>query len=158
MIARYKVILVLGFFISGPPLFAANLEKLTDWQVIEGDAAQRQVPVVLLIDQSGCNYCERLKQDIIEPVLKRQGNHQKAIIRYISIDDDESIVDQTGTVVESHMFARRFGMEITPTVLFLDENARQLAQPLVGYSGDDFYLYYLDKAIESAQSLIDSRP
>jgi len=157
MTARCKIVFVLGFFVIWTPLYGASLEKLTDWKAIQKNSEQRQIPVVLVIEQTFCTFCEQLKEEVLDPVLKRDQIHEKAIFRYILIDDGETFIDQSDNVVRSLDFAQRFNFKYTPTVFLLDDNARELASPLVGYSGGEYYLYFLEEAIASAQSLIDSR-
>ena len=47
--------------------------------------------------------------------------------------------------------ARRSGVFLTPTVLFLDGKGQSLAEPLVGVSNVDFYLYYLERRISQSR-------
>jgi hypothetical protein len=47
-------------------------------------------------------------------------------------------------------FARRYGAEVMPTLLFLDGKGRELADRIVGISNIEYYGFYLDKAIASA--------
>jgi hypothetical protein len=47
-------------------------------------------------------------------------------------------------------FARRYGTEVTPTLLFLEGKGRELADRIVRISNIEYYGFYLDKAIASA--------
>ena len=64
--------------------------------------------------------------------------------------------DADGTMTTARQWARARNISIAPTVLFLDRNGRNLANPLRGMQ-PDFYGAYLEQAIDEARAKIASK-
>jgi thioredoxin-related protein len=115
-----------------------------------------RVPLLLIVSQSYCNYCQLLKKEIIKPMLVSGRYTDKVIIRELLIDSDESIRDFTGATVIAHDLAQRYREWLTPTVLLLDTKGNELVTRIRGINNVDYYGYYLDKAIDQARSVLST--
>lgn len=108
-------------------------------------------PIVLMVSQFSCPYCETLRKAVINPMIKSGEFDDKAVIRELLVDPGEMLVDSDGSVIPAITFANRYiGELVTPTVLLLDAAGNQLLEPIVGISNLDFYGSYLESAIDDA--------
>ena len=47
--------------------------------------------------------------------------------------------------------AAHYDVAVTPTILFLNAGNQEIVRRLVGYNGNEFFSYYLEKRIEEAR-------
>ncbi len=116
-----------------------------------GDRARAgRLPILLLVSQSDCPYCELLKREILRPMLISGDYDGRVLIRELLIDSELPVRDFDGRAVVPDALAKRYRVRLTPTVLFLDDRGREVAERIVGINTVDFYAYYLDAAIDAA--------
>ena len=121
--------------------FAENLLR-------DGKNASRSgKPIVALVSAADCHYCELLKDNVFVGMER----DQRIILRELAMDNPLRLIDFNGNLTDHPGFTSKYGVFLTPTVLFLDGEGRPLADPLVGVSNVDFYLYYLEKKISQSQ-------
>lgn len=121
-------------------------------------ASRRQVPILLVFSQEDCPFCERLKKEIIEPMLISGDYTHRVLIREFMIDDDDSAIGFDGKPVAPMDVFQNYGLFVTPSVLLLDNQGVELAERLVGINTVDYYGYYLDEAIDKALLKIGQPP
>jgi thioredoxin-related protein len=124
----------------GIPL-AADLSAIADL------AAQQKVPVVVFVSRDGCPYCRTLRKSVLAPMYSAGKFEQRAILVEVNIDSTAPLTGFDGKPVSAQDFAGQYKAIITPTLLFLDDQGRQLSKPRVGISNLDLYVFYLDRAI-----------
>lgn len=114
-------------------------------------ARQKGLPILLVVEQAGCHYCKVLDREIIQPLIA-SGEYmdKKVVLRRLDIVSELPIRDFDGKSTTASDLARRYGAHVTPTLLFLDPDGRELAPKMVGLGTLDFYWTYLDEAINSA--------
>jgi thioredoxin-related protein len=117
-----------------------------------GDRARTgQMPILLVVSQADCPYCELLKREILEPMLISGEYDGRVLIRELLIDSELPVRDFDGQAIAPDALARRYRARLTPTVLFLDHRGRELTERMIGINTVDFYPYYLDAAIDAAR-------
>jgi thioredoxin-related protein len=134
-------------FSQGSPkiVYANNLNS-------EGKSASQKKKVLLLyVSRPDCPFCERLKNDVLHPLIKGKRLDSKILIREISLEDN-SVIGFDNQVASAKAILGSYGIEGTPTLLFLDENGFELSQKLSGYSSQDYYWSYFEKAIARART------
>lgn len=134
-----------------PALAETKAPTAQDLQT-DGERARRQgLPILLVIEHAECHYCKVLHREIIQPLIA-SGEYmdKKLILRTLDIASELPIRDFSGKSVTASDLARRHGVHVTPTLLFLDADGRELAPKMVGLGTLDFYWAYLDEAINSA--------
>jgi thioredoxin-related protein len=136
----------------------ARIPMVDDFQADGRAAAQRGVPILLAVTREGCPYCARLRRDFLSPMIRSGEYREKALIREMMMEPDSEVLDFDGLGTSTAKMARAWGVGITPTVLLLDSRGRTLHQPIVGINNSEMYGYYLDRAIELAQSAAAARP
>ena len=76
--------------------------------------------------------------------------HDKVLIREIYIDLGAQVKDFSGIVRESSSFMLDYDVYLTPTLLFLDDEGRELTERMVGIQTPEMYLFYVDRAVANA--------
>jgi len=108
---------------------------------------------VLMIEFSSedCGYCRLLEEEFLKPMLRNSEYGEKVVIRSISLSDNDTLIDFKGNSVSASEFATNYGVYVTPTLLFLDENGQEVSDKLVGIWSVDFYGSFIDERIDSAR-------
>lgn len=122
-------------------------------------AAQRQLPILLVFSADHCPYCELLEREILRPMLLSGDYRDKVLIRKVNLDGARHLTDFQGQDVDAGSFATRHDVFVTPTMLFVDPQGRELAPRLVGINTVELFGGLVDAAIEQArQRLASQRP
>lgn len=124
----------------------------------EGRAAERSGRALVLVFASeDCSYCMVLEEEILKPMLRSGDYDGLVLIRKVRLDPGEYVRDFAGREVETAALADRYGVFVTPTVLFVDAEGAELAARLVGINTVELYGGYMDAAIEQAVARIEAR-
>ncbi len=119
----------------------------------DGKLASRQgVAILLLFSSNHCPYCKKLEEEVIQPLMLSGDYDDKVIVRRINLDAGGELIDFAGDPVSVSRFSRNYRATLTPTVVIVGPDGKQLADRLRGISVVDYYWEGLDKAIESALS------
>ncbi|MCY4219543.1 MAG: thioredoxin fold domain-containing protein [Gammaproteobacteria bacterium] len=128
------------------------MDKITNWSRATGAGQTRssKYVVVVMVDQEDCPYCRQVEEEFFSAILA-SGQYQDSVsIGKISIDAGETIIDQDGKEISTREFLAAFETNWTPTVLFLDYQKREIADRLTGLLTPDYYVYYLERSINTA--------
>jgi thioredoxin-related protein len=129
-----------------------RLKQAWDLQQLGKSAAQKRVPILLLVSQDHCEFCELMKQEVIHPMLLSGEYSDKVLIRELLIDPGEKVIDFTGQQQAAHAFSGSYQVWVTPTLLFLDPQGQETAERILGINTVDYLLFYVEEAIESASN------
>ena len=131
-----------------PP--ADNLQQ----QASEAQAANK--PLVLLFSLPDCAYCKVVRQNYLWPMLRESTAADRPVIRELMMTGRQPIRDFDGSPTTPAALAKRYDVQVSPTLVFVDATGEMLSDPLVG--GDShFYLAYLDRAFEQSRKKLNSR-
>ncbi len=126
---------------------AENLEQLAT----DAEAAGR--PLVLLFSLPDCPYCKVVRRNYLGPMLREPN---PPVIRELTMTSRQSLRDYDGGTTTPAALARRYGVVVAPTLVFVDADGEMLADPLVG--GDNqFYIAYLDRAFDESHKKLAAR-
>lgn len=106
--------------------------------------------IMLLVSQEHCPYCVQIKEQILHPMILAGDYQDQLLMREIFIDLDRSAIDFKGIEREVRDLAMQYGADITPTLLFLDSEGKELAERMVGINTPEMYFYYVDESIKQA--------
>ena len=121
----------------------------------EGRQAQsRQLPIMLTFSADDCSYCELLEEDFLQPMLLSGEYGDRAIIRKLILDDGSSVSDFSGRDIEATRLSDQYRVFVTPTILFIDGEGRELAERIVGINTPELFGGYLDACIDTALASI----
>lgn len=113
-------------------------------------------PYVLYISRKDCPDCKRLERDVLVPLIRSRQYDSMISLREL-IWDRNSIKGFNGKSISAEKLIEQYRVIGTPTLLFLNEKGNEIAERLAGYQSEDFYWYYLDKAIELATTNLHQR-
>lgn len=107
-------------------------------------------PVLVAFVADYCGYCRQLEKDYLKPMAKNSAYATRILIRTVDIAGTQDLIDFTGNMLSPSDFANNYQANITPTLVFLDKQGKEIAERLVGYNSPDYYGVDLDKSIEQA--------
>ena len=136
---------------------AVGVSRVENFAALGDRARSGHMPILLLVSQEDCPYCEILKREILEPMLIIGEYDGRVLIRELFIDSELPVRDFDGQTITPDELARRYRARLTPTVLFLDDRGRELTKPMIGINTVEFYGYYLDAAIDTARKHLPPR-
>jgi len=131
-----------------PPV---RIEPLRNLQQDLAEVRRSGRPLMLIFSADHCPFCERLKQNIVNPMLRSGDYDDRILIRITELDIYESVTGKNGQPIDPPDLARAYGVFVTPTVLLLGPDGEELAPRQLGINNEDFYGAYLDNAIAEAR-------
>ncbi|MDQ7074470.1 MAG: thioredoxin fold domain-containing protein [Gammaproteobacteria bacterium] len=137
-------------------LLAAEVQVVSDLRQEAKLSQQRGLPLLISFSAEECHYCELLEEDFLEPLLLRQVDRDRVIIRKLELDG-EDVRGFDGALLSPAAVARRYGVTVTPTVLFLDSQGEELSERLIGISTPELFGAYLDQSIDQARSVLRAK-
>lgn len=133
---------------SAPIPRAVNLQA-------DGELSGRVgVPVMLVVTQRFCSYCEQLKSEVVRPMIFSGEYVDMVIIRELRVDDHDAVIDFDGKPRDAAEIAARYKAWVTPTLLFLGPGGIQRSEAIKGYNTPGMFSYYVDEAIAEASRKI----
>lgn len=128
-----------------------HLLYLKDFQKLGQRACHEHKVMVVMISRESCPYCIKLKKQIFIPEVKHGELNDKWLLRELRIDGGMTHINFKGKKVNSADYARSIKATLTPTILFLDKNGKEVGERIVGIGGAmEFYGFYLKKSINQA--------
>ncbi|MCW8890408.1 MAG: thioredoxin fold domain-containing protein [Sedimenticola sp.] len=132
-----------------PVIEATNLH-------LDGQTArQKGKAIMLLVSQEHCGFCVQIKQEVIGPMIRSGSYDERLMIRELFLDTGSDVVDFKGQRRESHAFSYDYKVFLTPTLLFLDADGKELAEKMVGIQTPEMFYYYVDQSVQNALSALD---
>ena len=114
-------------------------------------AREKNLVLVLEFSSEYCGYCRRLEELFLLPMQRNADYDTKILIRRVSLDMYETLVDFDGRSMSTSEFASRYGVSLTPTLLFLNSEGEEMSEKLVGIWSEDFYGGFIDNRIDEAR-------
>jgi thioredoxin-related protein len=142
-------ILACAFALSAAAQAAGGIRLASDFFADGREARETQRVIVVLFTTAGCPWCQRVREEHLNPMLANPGDVARIIVREIDIDGRDALTDFSGAITTHAAFAGRHAVRFAPTVLILGPRGEQLAAPLVGFGTADYYGYYLGERIDT---------
>lgn len=146
--ASRALILACGLALSGAASAAGSLVHAKNLQANARDAAQRQVPILVLFTSPGCHYCERVKREYLAPMHKDPAYAKRVIIREVTMGATTPLTTFDGTRTTEGAFAAENKVFMVPTVKVYDPRGKDASDAIVGLLSPDYYFAYLEAAID----------
>lgn len=154
-------IFALLLVLAGLPAVAAaqaNAHGLPMVEDLHGESALAQQagkPLVLMFTLPECPYCKVVRRNYLLPMIREAGNDPPQI-RELNMAGRQAIRDFDGTVTTPTAVAKRYGVKVAPTLVFVNAAGEILTEPLVG--GDhQFFSVYLDRSFETAGAKLNDK-
>lgn len=110
---------------------------------------EKKLPMLVLFSSTSCDWCERARQQVLGPMAADPAAADRVVIRQIDIDRATALTDFSGKVTTHSEFARARKVRMTPTLLVLDADGREISESIVGVRLADFYGTYVERAIDA---------
>lgn len=124
-----------------------------DLQQLASEAQAAGKPLVLMFSLPECPYCKVVRRNYLGPLLREDN---PPLIRELTMTSRQSMRDYDGSWTTAVAIAKRYGVSVAPTLVFVDGTGVLLAEPLVG--GDHaFYMAYLDRAFDDSHKALAAR-
>ena len=135
----------------------ASMRQVTDLRHEAALVRDRQLVLVLEFSSEYCGYCRRLEDLFLVPMQRNAFYDDKVLLRSISLDAYETVIDFDGNSLPTSDFAARYGVSLTPTLLFLSAEGVEMSEKLVGIWSEDFYGGFIDSRIEEARARLSQQ-
>ncbi|MEJ2107851.1 MAG: thioredoxin fold domain-containing protein [Acidiferrobacteraceae bacterium] len=127
---------------------------------LQHDARESQAtgrPILVFFMADSCSYCEQVRRLYLEPMYADASYRKRLIFRVVNVGDGRRMTDFRGKRTSQSDFADSEGVGLTPTIRFYDGGGKELVPQLRGYSSPDFYLAYLEQAVDSSIARLHRR-
>ncbi|MEW6695329.1 MAG: thioredoxin fold domain-containing protein [Pseudomonadota bacterium] len=112
-------------------------------------ARARGEPLVVMVTLAGCAFCDIVRNSHLLPMLRR-GEVQA--VQIDMLDRRTPLLDWRGQTTTGYELARAWRIGVAPTLLFVDDRGRELAERLEGMGVPDFYGPYLEQRLAHARA------
>ncbi len=127
------------------------LPLAVDLQKTAATAEEHQVPIVLFVTATWCNYCKKLEDNILEPLFVTTDLEQYGAFRQLLLDKAHWMMkDFAGNDIEMKSYGPKLGVMVAPTTLFFNSKGEQIADPIIGLTLEEFYPGNLEKSLNQA--------
>jgi len=99
--------------------------------------------LILFVSQDSCPYCHRFINKNLKDIQTRKKLDKYFKIVHINLFGSKEIIDTDGKTYTEKTFAVKRNIQFTPSLLFFDENAKQILR-LNGYMNTDKFNLALD--------------
>lgn len=127
-----------------------DLTGVHDFAALGEEARQRQLPILIAVSRAYCPFCAKLREEILRPMLISGDYDDRVLMREFFMDSGEAVRDFAGNAQSAGGFANGYRVWVTPTLLFLGPDGRELHPRLLGINTPEMYGYYVDEAINDA--------
>ncbi len=154
--AMHKALLtvILAVLVIAGPVAGDNakMKRVSDLRDEARLVRADNLVLVLEFSSDDCTYCRKLEQLFLLPMQRNAEYDEKILIRTVSLDSFETLVDFDGQSMSTVDFASRYGVSLTPTLLFLNADGKEMSDKLVGIWSEDFYGGFIDNRIDEARA------
>ncbi len=130
-------------------------------QDLDADAARAErdcKPLLLEFSASDCGYCKLLETEVLNPTLLNSDYDGRVLMRKLLLDSSDRLTDFDGNNrLSAQQLAERYKVWVTPTVLFVDADGKELAERMVGVNTIEMYGGYLDLALDASRDELRAR-
>jgi len=120
-------------------------------------AQQHNIPVVIFYTATWCNYCKKLEENILHPLLETTNIEDYAEFRQVVMDKAHWMMkDFDGTDIEMKTYGPKQKVKVAPTTLVYNSKGEIIAEPILGLTLEEFYPSNLEKAINQGLEALNN--
>lgn len=158
MVNRLRVLVaIMSFMLVVFPVMSkerSGVQMAVDLKATGEQAKQNSIPVMMFFAAEDCGFCERLEADHLHNMANSNEYQKKIIIRKVVIDSYGDLRNFSGKVVDNSTFSDDYNIQVTPTLVLVDNKGVRVGRRIVGYNGSDFFGTEIDNVIELATQKI----
>ncbi len=152
MLKTSSILALIGIVFAGPVAGdSVSMIQVEDLRQEAETIRREQLVLVLEFSSEYCSFCRKMEELFLLPMQRNEDYSTKILIRSVSLDAYETLIDFDGRFISTQEFASRYDVSLTPTLLFLDADGVELSERLVGIWSEDFYGVYIDERIDAAR-------
>ena len=114
-------------------------------------AKQKGLVLVIEFAADDCAYCRKLEDLFLLPMQRNAEYGDKILLRAVSLNDFDSLIDFDGRSVTTTEFAAQYDVTLTPTLVFLNADGVEMSEKLVGIWSEDYFGGFIDNRIDEAR-------
>lgn len=156
MLRMFGVLMLFALAAPLPAVATSATPLAVDLQADGRTARKSGRPVLVFFMSSSCPYCEEVRSLYLDPMVRSGSHDDRLIIRMVDISSATPLRDFAGRRVAHDEFADAHGASFTPVLKFFDDKGEELVPELLGYTSPDFYLFYLEQAIDRSVAALRS--
>ncbi|MCP4188556.1 MAG: thioredoxin fold domain-containing protein [Gammaproteobacteria bacterium] len=122
--------------------------EVEDFSQLAEQARVQQKLIMLEVSATYCSYCLKLEEEIIKPMLRSGDYDARVLIRKFDIDGFSESRDFSGSPITSAGLAQRWGIKVTPTIIFLNGQNQEVSERILGVNSLDYFGGFVDNAID----------
>ena len=100
--------------------------------------------------RADCRFCRLLEQEVLKPLIRSGDYSGQFNLLPLPLDAPQGLVNFAGNEITVGELASRYQLQLTPTLVFVDDQGSELVPRLIGYQSGAYYEYYLEQAIRAA--------
>lgn len=113
-------------------------------------ALKRGSPLVVMVSLEGCPFCKIARENYLLPIQGQSG----LFIVQMDIRSHQMVLGFDGVRQTQDQLIKSWRIKVAPTVLFLGQGGKEVAERLVGGYIPDFYGSYLDDRLRVARAAV----
>ncbi len=150
MLSRFRWFVCTLTLLAAGPSAAEALPWARDLAADARTADAGRMPVLVFFTSASCPYCREVESLYLHPMYVRGDYRGRLLIRVVEVGGRAPLTDFAGWRTDHGEFADRERVTFMPVIRLYDAAGRELVPQLLGYTTPDFYLGYLEQAIEQA--------
>ena len=120
-----------------------------DFEKLSQQMKQEKRGLVLMLHAEHCPYCQQMDEEILSPMVLSGEYDKRVFIRKLQIDEARDVKDFLGNTVEPSDISDVYNAQLTPTLVFLDHEGKEMAEQMVGINTVELFGAYLDIEIDN---------
>lgn len=134
-----------------------QLPMMIDLSKTQAIAKKKNVPIVVFVTASWCNYCEILKHNVLNPIIEHTDILKYAEFRELIVDAKQwNLLDFDGSRIKMPVIAHRYKATFTPTTLFLSPDGKEISKRIIGLTLEEFYPHNLEVGIKNSLKVLNN--
>jgi len=133
------------------PVPETEVPVASDLSAIAKQASSKGLPILIVFSAEHCPYCELLEAEIIKPMILSGDYKDQVLIYKIMTDDSRDLRDFDGGSINADILTQRYGVYVTPTMLFVDGRGQELSERILGINTVEMFGGLVDQAIDTAK-------
>jgi len=158
LFVRLIFVVCLQFFITNSVVMAAEvtLPVASDFEQDRKKGQSSNAVILLYFSAPDCRYCMKLEESVLKPMLRSGDYDKQVLLRKIDWRSPTIVSDFFGQRISLQKLSERYDVKVTPTLVFVDSNGREVAPRILGFQSADFFWHYLDQRIQQSRTAMSS--
>ncbi len=109
-----------------------KIQTVDDLRELKQLSKDTNLPVLILFTADDCDYCEAIRENYLLPMIKSGDYTSKILFRQIYIEDYNYLRNEKGELVGGDQIALQHDIDVTPTIIFVNADWKELTRRIVG--------------------------